>query len=34
MRQRLEQAGGRLEIATAPGLGFTLAAMVPFRRGA
>ncbi len=29
MRERVEQAGGRLEIATGPGLGFTLAARVP-----
>lgn len=34
MRQRLEQAGGRLEIATGPGLGFSVAALVPLRRGA
>ncbi|HWM94317.1 MAG TPA: histidine kinase [Thermoanaerobaculia bacterium] len=32
MRQRLEQAGGRLEIATGPGLGFAVAALVPLRR--
>ena len=34
MRQRLEQAGGRLEIATGPGRGFSVAALVPLRRGA
>lgn len=34
MRQRLEQAGGKLEIATGPGLGFSVAALVPLRRGA
>jgi signal transduction histidine kinase len=34
MRQRLEQAGGRLEIATGPGLGFAVAALVPLRRSA
>lgn len=33
MRQRLEQAGGRLEIATGPGRGFAVAALVPLRRG-
>jgi signal transduction histidine kinase len=33
MRQRLEQAGGRLEIATGPGMGFAVAALVPLRRG-
>ena len=32
MRQRLEQAGGRLEIATGPGRGFAVAALVPLRR--
>ncbi|HYN21694.1 MAG TPA: histidine kinase, partial [Thermoanaerobaculia bacterium] len=34
MRHRLEQAGGSLEIATSPGTGFALAALVPLRRGA
>lgn len=34
MRQRLEQAGGRLEIATGPGRGFAVAALVPLRRTA
>ena len=34
MRQRLEQAGGSLEIATSPGTGFALAALVPLRRSA
>jgi signal transduction histidine kinase len=33
MRQRLEQAGGRLEIATGPGRGFAVSALVPLRRG-
>lgn len=32
MRQRLEQAGGRLEIATGPGRGFAVSALVPLRR--
>jgi signal transduction histidine kinase len=33
MRERLESAGGRLEVATRPGMGFTVAALVPVRRG-
>ena len=32
MRDRLESAGGRLEIATGPGQGFSVAALVPERR--
>ncbi len=32
MRERLESAGGRLEVATRPGMGFSVAAMVPARR--
>lgn len=32
MRQRLEQAGGHLEIATGPGRGFAVSALVPLRR--
>jgi signal transduction histidine kinase len=34
MRERLERAGGRLEVATRPGMGFRVAALVPLRRGA
>jgi signal transduction histidine kinase len=34
MRERLERAGGRLELSTGPGLGFAVAALVPLRRGA
>jgi signal transduction histidine kinase len=34
MRERLENAGGRLEVATRPGMGFAVAALVPLRRGA
>jgi signal transduction histidine kinase len=34
MRERLERAGGRLEVATRPGMGFAVAALVPLRRGA
>ena len=34
MRDRLESAGGRLEVATRPGMGFAVAALVPVRRGA
>jgi len=34
MRERLERAGGRLEVATRPGMGFSVAALVPVRRGA
>ena len=34
MRERLESAGGRLEVATRPGMGFAVAALVPVRRGA
>jgi signal transduction histidine kinase len=34
MRERLESAGGRLEVATRPGMGFSVAALVPMRRGA
>ena len=34
MRDRLESAGGRLEVATRPGMGFSVAALVPVRRGA
>jgi signal transduction histidine kinase len=34
MRERLERAGGRLEVATRPGMGFTVAALVPLRRSA
>lgn len=33
MRERLESAGGRLEVATRPGMGFAVAALVPVRRG-
>lgn len=33
MRERLESAGGRLEVATRPGMGFSVAALVPVRRG-
>ncbi len=33
MRERLERAGGRLEVATGPGMGFSVAALVPVRRG-
>ena len=34
MRERLESAGGSLEVATRPGMGFAVAALVPVRRGA
>lgn len=34
MRARLESAGGSLEVATRPGMGFSVAALVPVRRGA
>jgi len=34
MRKRLESAGGSLEVATRPGMGFAVAALVPVRRGA
>ncbi len=34
MRDRLEHAGGRLELSTGPGLGFAVAALVPLRRSA
>jgi signal transduction histidine kinase len=34
MRERLESAGGKLEVATRPGMGFAVAALVPVRRGA
>jgi signal transduction histidine kinase len=34
MRDRLETAGGRLEVETSPGTGFSVAALVPLRRGA
>ncbi|HEX3554983.1 MAG TPA: histidine kinase [Thermoanaerobaculia bacterium] len=34
MRERLESAGGSLEVATRPGMGFAVAALVPLRRGA
>jgi signal transduction histidine kinase len=34
MRERLERAGGRLEVATEPGMGFAVAALVPLRREA
>ncbi|HEV2853528.1 MAG TPA: histidine kinase [Thermoanaerobaculia bacterium] len=34
MRERLESAGGSLEVATRPGMGFSVAALVPVRRGA
>ena len=34
MRERLESAGGSLEVATRPGMGFAIAALVPVRRGA
>jgi signal transduction histidine kinase len=34
MRQRLERAGGRLEIVTRPGEGFAVAASVPMSGGA
>jgi signal transduction histidine kinase len=34
MRERLERAGGRLEVATRPGRGFAVEALVPLRRGA
>ena len=33
MRERLESAGGRLEVASRPGMGFAVAALVPARRG-
>lgn len=33
MRERLESAGGSLEVATRPGMGFSVAALVPVRRG-
>lgn len=31
MRERLESAGGRLEVATRPGMGFAVAALVPMK---
>jgi len=31
MRERLERAGGRLEVATRPGMGFAVAALVPMK---
>ena len=34
MRERLESAGGKLEVSTRPGMGFAVAALVPVRRGA
>lgn len=34
MRERLESAGGSLSVATRPGMGFSVAALVPVRRGA
>ncbi|HEX4498234.1 MAG TPA: histidine kinase [Thermoanaerobaculia bacterium] len=34
MRERLERAGGRLELSTRPGMGFAVAALVPVRRSA
>lgn len=34
MRDRLETAGGKLEVETSPGMGFAVAALVPLRRGA
>jgi signal transduction histidine kinase len=34
MRERLERAGGRLEVTTRPGMGFAVEALVPLRRGA
>ena len=34
MRERLESAGGSLEVVTQPGMGFSVAALVPVRRGA
>lgn len=34
MRDRLETAGGKLEVETSPGMGFSVAALVPLRRGA
>jgi signal transduction histidine kinase len=34
MRERLESAGGSLEVSTRPGMGFAVAALVPVRRGA
>lgn len=34
MRERLERAGGSLEVATGPGMGFSVAALVPVRREA
>ena len=34
MRERLEGAGGRLEVTTGPGMGFSVAALVPVRRRA
>ena len=33
MRERLESAGGSLEVVTQPGMGFAVAALVPVRRG-
>src|SRR5258707_14707263 len=33
MRERLESAGGKLEVFTRPGKGFAVAALVPVRRG-
>src|SRR3954452_16176972 len=34
MRERLESAGGKLEVSTRPGMGFAVAALVPVRRQA
>ncbi len=34
MRERLESAGGSLEVITQPGMGFAVAALLPVRRGA
>jgi signal transduction histidine kinase len=34
MRERLESAGGKLEVSTRPGMGFAVAALVPVRRSA
>ncbi len=33
MRERVEKAGGELRIATRPGGGFNVTAMLPLRRG-
>jgi signal transduction histidine kinase len=33
MRERLERAGGRLEVVTRPGEGFAVAASVPVANG-